>query len=76
MTQTTSKIITDMTGQEVLDACRADTPLARVRQVFSANFAEIEQASHQRAMPTPLEFRRMELQAANRILELFGLELS
>lgn len=70
-----SQIIANMTGQEVIAACHADTPLGRVRRIFSENYAEIDQASRQRDPPGPLEYRRMELQAANRILELFGLAL-
>lgn len=70
-----SKTIAAMSGREILDACRADTPLARVRQVFSENYAEIDQAGRQRVTPSPLEYRRMELEAANRICDLFGIAL-
>lgn len=59
----------------MLDACQADSPLSRVRRIFSESYAEIDQDSRQRAPSGPLEIRRMELQAANRVLELFGMAL-
>lgn len=71
-----SKIIAEMSGREVLDAIAADTPLSRVWRRFSEGYAEIDQAGRQRNPPSPIEVRRMELQAANRILELFGVALS
>lgn len=67
-----SKTIASMTGREVLDALRADTQLSRVARIFSESWAEIDQASRQRKPPGPVEVRRMELQAANKICELFG----
>lgn len=70
-----SKIISGMTGREVLDALRADTPLARIARVFSDGYAEIDQAARQRRPASPIEIRRMELQAANRIASLFGIGL-
>lgn len=71
-----SQTIDEMTDREVLDAMNADTPLARVRTIFSRCSAEIEQAGMQRRSLTPIEMRRLELQAANNILELFGIALS
>jgi len=76
MTHKPSKTIAAMTDGEVLDACRADSPLSRVRAAFSEGYAEIDTASRQRVPPGLLEYRRMELQAANRICTLFGIELS
>ncbi len=71
----TSKTIAEMSNGDLLQAMRADTPLARVRAVFAENYAEIEQREMQRERLTPIERRRMEMQAANRILELFGVAL-
>jgi hypothetical protein len=70
-----SKTIAAMSGREVLDACRADSPLSRVRAIFAECYAEIDQAGRQRKTPSPLEIRRMELMAANQICGLFGIEL-
>lgn len=71
-----SRIIRNMTGREVIDALQADTPLAHIRRIFSERSAQIEQASRQKHPFDPIEIRRMELQAANSILELFGIALS
>jgi hypothetical protein len=72
----TSKIIAEMTGREVLDAMSADSPLARVRTVLLEIYGEMVRADRQRGITDLIENRRMELQAANRILELFGIALS
>lgn len=71
----TSKIIAEMSVREVLDTISADTPLSRVWRAFCEGCAEIDQATRQHHPPSPIEVRRMELQAANRICELFGLVL-
>lgn len=55
MSHLISKTIEAMTAREVLDACAADSPLAKVRQIFSENFSEIDQAYRQRVTPTNLE---------------------
>lgn len=44
------------------------------REVLES-WAEIDQASRQRRPPGPVEVRRMELQAANKICALFGVGL-
>ena len=68
-----STTLAQMSPRELLDTMQADTPLTRVQRAFSAGYAEIEQAALQ---GTPIiELRRMELQAANRILDLFGISL-
>ena len=72
----TSKIIAEMSGREVLDAIAADTPSVASVATVLRGYAEIDQAGRQRNPPSPIEVRRMELQAANRILELFGVALS
>lgn len=70
-----SQTIKNMTGREIIDALQADTPLAKVRAIFSQRSAQIEQAQAQRTPLSPIEMRRMELQAANAVLALFGLAL-
>ncbi len=58
-----------MTDEEVLAAMNSDTPLNKVRQMFSGQSARLEQAGEQRfGPPTPMEYRRMEFDAAEKIL--------
>lgn len=76
MTIRYSKTIAELPNAEVLQACRADTPLAKGRAIFAEGAATIEQDALNRVPMTPLEMRRYELQVANNILELFGLALS
>lgn len=71
-----SKIIAEMTGRQIIDALSADTPLARVQRILSDHCAAFEQAQMQRQRLTPIEGRRMELQAANKICALFGIGLA
>lgn len=70
-----SKIIADMTRREVLDTLQADSQVTRVWRLFSQGYAEIDQAGRQRHPPCPVEIRRMDLQVANAICELFGIGL-
>ena len=70
-----SKIIADMTGREVVDTLLADSQVTRVWRLFSQGYAEIDEAGCQRHPPSPVEIRRMELQVANAICELFGVGL-
>lgn len=72
---TNSKIIANMSGREVLDTLRGDTPVSRVHVILANAMAEAEQDAMQRRPLTPIERRRFELQAANRICVLFGVGL-
>lgn len=62
-----------MTDDEVLKALTADTPLNRARREFSSACGRIEQAQLQRKPPSPIEVRRMEFEAVERILKAAGL---
>jgi Protein of unknown function (DUF550) len=57
-----------LSDREVLDAMQADTPVNRVRKVFSGEAARIEQAGMQRIPPAPIEYRRMEFEAAEKMI--------
>ena len=57
-----------MTDEETLAAMNSDTPLNKVGQMFSGQSAWLEQASEQRVVPTPIEYRKMEFEAAEKIL--------
>lgn len=71
-----SKTIADMSGREIIETLRGDSPLSRVHAILSDACGAIEQAGMQRHPPSPIEARRMELQTANRICALFGVGLS
>lgn len=58
-----------LTDREILDAMQADTPVNRVRKVFSGESARLEQAGMQRRPPSPIEYRRMEFEAAEKLLD-------
>ncbi len=57
-----------LTDREILDAMRADTPVNRVRTIFSHEYARLEQSGMQRRPPGPIEYRRMEFEAAEKLL--------
>jgi hypothetical protein len=58
-----------LTDREILDAMRADTPLNRVRMIFCREFARMDQACRQRTALSSIEFRRMEFEAAEKLLD-------
>lgn len=70
-----SKTVDAMTDREVLNALGADSPLAKVAERFNDCFAEIEQSGHQSGAGGAMEYRRLQLHAANYILDLFGVAL-
>jgi hypothetical protein len=57
-----------LTDREVVDAMKADTPVNRIRRIFSEEAAKLEQAGMQRSPPGPVEYRRMEFEAAEKLL--------
>lgn len=59
-----------MTDGAVVAEMQTDSLLNRVRRVFSAETARLEQAEQQRSTPTPIERKRMEFEAAKKILDL------
>ena len=63
-----------MTDEEVLAAMQSDSRLNQVRRVFASESARIEQAYTQRRSPTPIEVRRMEFDAAEKIAAVFPAE--
>lgn len=60
-----------MTDEQVMTHLRSDTPLNRARAAFSSECGRIEQAGQQHEPPGPIEIRRMELEAVERILAAF-----
>ena len=55
------------TDQEVMELLRGNSPLNRARQEFSSACGRIDQAGHQRTPLSPIEMRRMEFEAVERI---------
>lgn len=64
-----------MSNEEVMTYLRGDSLLNRVRAAFSSEWATMEQASMQRRPPTPIEVRRMEFEAVQRIAAVLGVTL-
>jgi hypothetical protein len=58
-----------MTDEEVLAEMQSDSLLNRVCRIFSSEAARMEQAAMQRRPPTPIENRRMEFAAAQRLID-------
>jgi hypothetical protein len=58
-----------LSDREILDATRADTQINRVRLIFSCEFARIDAAFRQRTALSPIEYRRMEFEAAEKLLD-------
>lgn len=58
-----------LTDREILEAMRADTPINRVRMLFGREFARIDTAFRQRTALSPIEYRRMEFEAAEKLLD-------
>ncbi len=71
---TTKTTATDALTVEAMLAPPAEmTPFAKARLAFSSAAAGIEQACAQRVPASPIEVRRMEFAAVERILAAFGL---
>lgn len=64
--------INTATDREVVDEMRKDTLLNRVRKLIAESAGEIEQACEQRRRLSPVEIRRMEFRAAQRVLAEVG----
>jgi hypothetical protein len=58
--------------KRVLDELAANSTLNHVRKAFSSACARIEQSGAQRKPLTPIELRRMEFEAAVKILDAYG----
>ena len=61
-----------MTDEEVMKELRSDSRLNRARMEFSSRSAEIEQAHQQREPLTPIEMRRMEFHAVQKIATILN----
>lgn len=55
------------TDAEVMELLRGDSALNKARQVFGSASAQIEQAGQQRHSLPPIEMRRMEFEAVEKI---------
>ena len=62
--------VKDMTPREIIDALQSNDLRAKVRAVLSKWHGIIEQDGQQRKPGGPVEWRRMELRAAEEIIAL------
>jgi hypothetical protein len=53
-----------------------DSPFNKARREFSSSSARIEQACNQRTPLSPIEMRRMEFEAVQRIVKCLGIDIS
>ena len=60
-----------MTDNEVIELLRGDSPLNKARQIFSSYSAMIEQGYQQRKPIGPIEMRRLEFEAVEKIRAVF-----
>lgn len=63
-------LLSRMTDQQVLDELRSYSLLNRVRRLMTSSAAGIEQALAQRRPVSPVEVRRMEFDAARKLIAL------
>ena len=56
------------TDAEVMELLRGKSILNKARAVFSGEYGRIEQAGQQRSPLSPIEMRRMEFEAVERIV--------
>ena len=61
------------TDAEVLELLRGNSALNKARQIFSGAYGQIEQAHQQRSPPGPIEVRRMEFEAVEKIAAALSL---
>jgi hypothetical protein len=63
--------MTRRTDIEVLELlCDEDAALNKARHIFSSEFAKIEQAAQQSRSLSPIEMRRIEFEAVEKIFEV------
>lgn len=62
-----------MTDEELMREIGTDSPLNRARKTFRFAAAGIEQAQAQRRLISPVQVRRMEFEAVERIAAELGL---
>lgn len=68
--------IKTMTDKQIVTMLGSNTPIDKARQVFSSQAARIHNAYLQRLPPTPVEVRRMEFEAVQKIAEALGVNLA
>lgn len=55
----------------LIELLQSDTPLSNARREFSSAMGRIEQACQQREPLSPIEMRRMEFEAVEKIVEAY-----
>lgn len=79
-TQEDALDIKTMTEQEIVEALQADTPINKARMAFSGFCARFERESsriddNRRDTLSPVEWRRLEFEAVQKIFEAAGFHL-
>lgn len=64
-----------MTDTEVMDELRSDSLFNAARREFSSACAKIDQAGRQRTPLSPITMRRMEFEAVEKILSVYGFKV-
>jgi hypothetical protein len=60
-----------LTDKEVVELLKGNSTLNKARQIFSSYSAMIENDQHQRKPMGPIEMRRLEFEAVQKIKEIF-----
>ena len=60
-----------LTDNEVVELLKGNSTLNKARQIFSSYSAMIENDQHQRKPMGPIEMRRLEFEAVQKIKEIF-----
>jgi len=60
------------TDEEVMELLKGSSQLNKARAIFSHEWARLEQAGMQRSPPGPIEVRRMEFEAVEKIIAAYN----
>lgn len=66
--------LNQLSDKEVVELLKGDSTLNKARQVFSSYSAMIENGMQQRVSLCPIEVRRLEFEAVQKIKEIFDAE--
>ena len=61
-----------LTDQQVIDLMQGSSRLNKARREFSSACGRIDQASRQRRPLSPIDMRRMEFEAVEKIVNAYG----
>ena len=64
-----------LTNEQIIELLQSEKPINKARREFSSASASIEQSSQQRTPLSPIDMRRMEFGAVEKITNAMGLHL-